>query len=245
MYQATGKASSSVQAVARIDITAVRTKVCQYSGSSTKVAVLLEAELVDARRDARAQRQHGELDVRQHDQADAATAAPARAAAAAPAARAARPAVGGDRWSRRRRRGKQTARCGSKPNAIVSPTREIGEAPGLRQRDPDLGAGRRSRARSTAELAPSNSRLATSSGEALRGRPAARRRRARASTTSGRTKASTASPGRDRAAGARANSEPPGVGHQLDEVAVDARGLAGEAVVGADEAGDERRRAAR
>ena len=37
MYQAAGNAISSVQAVARIDITAVRTKVCQYSGSSKNV----------------------------------------------------------------------------------------------------------------------------------------------------------------------------------------------------------------
>ncbi len=37
MVQAIGNASSSVQAVATIDITAVRTKVCQYSGSSMKV----------------------------------------------------------------------------------------------------------------------------------------------------------------------------------------------------------------
>jgi hypothetical protein len=38
MYHATGKAISSVATVARIDIIAVRTNVCQYSGSSMNVA---------------------------------------------------------------------------------------------------------------------------------------------------------------------------------------------------------------
>src|SRR6476661_3870247 len=37
MYHAAGNAIASVQAVARMDITAVRTNVCQYSGSSTNV----------------------------------------------------------------------------------------------------------------------------------------------------------------------------------------------------------------
>jgi hypothetical protein len=37
MYQAAGNASSSVNTVASTDMTAVRTKVFQYSGSSTKV----------------------------------------------------------------------------------------------------------------------------------------------------------------------------------------------------------------
>ena len=37
IVQAMGNAMSKVMAVARIDMMAVRTKVCQYSGSSTKV----------------------------------------------------------------------------------------------------------------------------------------------------------------------------------------------------------------
>ena len=37
IVQAMGKASSNVNAVARMEMTAVRTKVCQYSGSSMKV----------------------------------------------------------------------------------------------------------------------------------------------------------------------------------------------------------------
>ena len=37
MYQAAGNAISSVQTVARIEIPAVRTNVCQYSGSSMNV----------------------------------------------------------------------------------------------------------------------------------------------------------------------------------------------------------------
>jgi hypothetical protein len=37
MYHAAGNAISSVQAVATIDSPAVRTNVCQYSGSSTNV----------------------------------------------------------------------------------------------------------------------------------------------------------------------------------------------------------------
>jgi hypothetical protein len=42
MYQATGKAMSSVHSVASIDIAAVRTNVCQYSGSSTNVRYCLK-----------------------------------------------------------------------------------------------------------------------------------------------------------------------------------------------------------
>ena len=37
MYHAVGKAINSVHAVAMIDMAAVRTKVCQYSGSSMNV----------------------------------------------------------------------------------------------------------------------------------------------------------------------------------------------------------------
>ncbi len=42
MYHATGNAIASVQAVARIDIAAVRTNVCQYSGSSMNVRYCLK-----------------------------------------------------------------------------------------------------------------------------------------------------------------------------------------------------------
>ena len=115
--------------------------------------------------------------------ARAATASPARHAAARPG-RPATAAPAPEQQQREARAGRGRIRCGairhgrrrgnrrraprSKPKATVSPTRRSAKLPGLRQRDADLGAASRSRARSTAELAPSNSRLPTRPRKSLR-----------------------------------------------------------------------------
>ena len=159
--------------------------------------VLVEAELVDARRDARAQRQHRELEVRQHDEADEPhqrrrEQQQQREPGAVLRRRAAR-GSGGDRLIQ------GDHGRGSRPRAAGrSRTRRS-------RRRADRRSARSAAARSGSRCAsiprgraPPNWRRRTAGSRRARKiaarRAAARRRRARDRSTSGRTNASTASP---------------------------------------------------
>ena len=218
MYQATGNASSSVHAVATIDITAVRTNVCQYSGSSKKVPVLAQAELVDPRGDARAQRQQ-----RQARRAAARSGPTSHSSAGASSSNSSRRACS----AARRVSGVMVA-----PRSTPRVAGRSRMPPARRHADRRSGRSAAARSRisvrlddsrsSTAELAPSKSRLSTLAVEARlrrRGNSAASRAR---QTTSGRTNASTASPAARRPC-ARACSTRPASLVSVDAIAVDAR----------------------
>ena len=187
-------------------------------------AVLREARFVDARRDARAQRQHRELDVRQHDQPDQPERAPARAAAearAAGCAAARRSGVGGSPWRRRRAEADRALRIEAERDASRR-RRRSAKRPVCGSAIRNSARRRRPRARSTAEFAPSNSRLSTRPRETLRCRRQLARRRAPARRPRA---ARTPRPRRRRRPGRsrRARTRRPSAGHELDHVAVDAR----------------------
>ena len=151
--------------------------------------VLRETPLEDARRDARAERQERELDVRQHDEPDE----PHQRRRDQQEQRETRARTCRPRGRRRHEAaGKADGALGSKPNAMRSPGARSARRRSAAARCGTRGAYDASRT-STAEFAPSKSRLSTSPSNACaEGGSSAR---SRASTMdSGRTNATTASP---------------------------------------------------
>ena len=136
-------------------------------------------------------------------------------------------------------RPKQTARCGSKPNATVSSTRRSA-------RRPVCGSAILISARvvssvtSTAEFAPSNRRLVDVDRRSAARCGATRSHRARCRRPPAARKPRRHRPSR------RVHSPAPhpqtAGGLDLDRIGVDADGLSRDAIVRADEACDERRR---
>src|SRR5205823_3744687 len=122
-------------------------------------SVLIEAERVNPRRHALAQRKYGEVQVRQHDETDE----PHQRGCHEQQKREARMRC---RWRREnaghhgRAVRKAIARCGSKPNATLSPTRRSVSRPVWGNAIRTCVRVSSSRT-STAELAPSKSKLST------------------------------------------------------------------------------------